>query len=151
MTPLVRIQSEAIEIAVELSRLEDVADVGAVVTFTGLCRSEEGRLAALELEHYPAMAETEITRIAEAASTRWPVTGLTVIHRYGRLTPGEAIVLVAAASAHRDAAFEAARYLMDYLKTRAPVWKREHLADGSVGDWVEARQADDEAAARWGV
>jgi molybdopterin synthase catalytic subunit len=124
--------------------------MGAVVAFTGFCRDEGGRLAALELEHYPGMAEAEIARIAQEAERRWPLLGLTVIHRVGRIRPGEGIVLVLAASAHRRAAFEAAEFLMDYLKTRAPFWKREHLKDGTVGGWVEAKSQDDEATGRWG-
>ncbi|TJX36225.1 MAG: molybdenum cofactor biosynthesis protein MoaE, partial [Mesorhizobium sp.] len=125
------------------------ADIGAVVTFSGLCRDEQGRLAALELEHYPGMAEAEIGRIATEAVQRWPLQGLTVIHRHGKVRPGENIVLVVAASAHRQAAFEAANFLMDYLKSRAPFWKKEHRADASEGGWVEAKEADDEAAERW--
>ncbi|MBV9704439.1 MAG: molybdenum cofactor biosynthesis protein MoaE [Methylobacteriaceae bacterium] len=125
------------------------ADIGAVVTFTGLCRDEDGRLAALELEHYPGMAEAEIARVAAEAEARWPLLGLTIVHRSGRLEPGEQIVLVATASCHREAAFEAAAFLMDYLKTRAPFWKKEHLADGSCGEWVAAKGEDDAAAERW--
>jgi molybdopterin synthase catalytic subunit len=122
---------------------------GAVVTFTGICRDEAGRLSALELEHYPGMAEAEIARIADEALGRWPLMGLTAIHRFGKIAPGENIVLVVAASAHRQAAFEAASFLMDYLKSRAPFWKKEHRADGSEGNWVDAKKADDQAAARW--
>jgi molybdopterin synthase catalytic subunit len=103
----------------------------------------------LELEHYPGMAEAEITRIATEASQRWPLTGITAIHRFGKIAPGENIVLVVTASTHRQAAFEAASFLMDYLKSRAPFWKKEHLADGSSGDWVEAKASDDDAAVRW--
>lgn len=125
------------------------ADVGAVVTFSGICRDESGRLEALELEHYPGMAEAEITRIAQEAAQRWPVDALTVIHRHGKIVPGDDIVLVIAASSHRQAAFEAASFLMDFLKTNAPFWKKEHLADGSAGEWVDAREADDEARERW--
>lgn len=125
------------------------ADIGAVVTFTGLCRDEAGQLAALELEHYPGMAEAEIARVAAEAEARWPLMGLRVIHRHGKLAPGAQIVLVAAASAHRAAAFAAADFLMDFLKTRAPFWKKEHRTDGTSGDWVSAKDADDAAAARW--
>jgi molybdopterin synthase catalytic subunit len=103
----------------------------------------------LELEHYPGMAEAEIARIAGEASERWPLTGLTAIHRYGRIQPGENIVLVLAASSHREAAFQGASFLMDYLKTRAPFWKKEHRVDGSSGDWVEAKSSDKTAAERW--
>jgi molybdopterin synthase catalytic subunit len=114
-----------------------------------LCRDESGRLAALELEHYPGMAEAEIVRIAIEAGKRWPLQGLTAIHRYGKLQPGDNIVLVVAASTHRQAAFEAASFVMDFLKSRAPFWKKEHRADGSEGGWVDAKESDDEAAARW--
>jgi len=148
--PTVRIQPNDFDLAVEVAALtEDRADVGAVVTFTGLCRDEGGSLAALELEHYPGMAKAEIARIADEAVKRWPLTGLTAIHRYGRIAPGENIVLVVAASAHREAAFEAASFLMDYLKSRAPFWKKEHRADGTEGEWVEAKDADERAAQRW--
>ena len=124
-------------------------DIGALVTFTGLCRDEGGRLAALELEHYPGMAEAEIGRIAHRACERWPVSALTVIHRHGLIRPGEAIVLVVAASAHRRAAFQAADFMMDFLKSRAPFWKREHLDDGTTGAWVAATERDRADAARW--
>ena len=146
----VRIQTGDFDISAEIEALTgDRADIGAVVSFTGLCRDEGGRLSALELEHYPGMAEAEIGRIARQAAERWPLTGLTVIHRYGKIPPGENIVLVAAASSHRQASFEAADFLMDFLKTRAPFWKKEHRTDGSDGGWVEAKQADDTAAERW--
>ena len=104
---------------------------------------------ALELEHYPGMAEVEAARVAEEARRRWPLAGVTIIHRYGRIAPGGNIVLVLTASAHRQAAFEAAAFLMDFLKTRAPFWKREHRSDGSTGGWVEAKREDDAAAERW--
>jgi len=150
MTPTIRIQAEDFEVATEIAALsEGRADMGALVTFTGLCRDEGGRLAALELEHYPGMAEAEVARVVAEAGERWPLAGVTVIHRFGRILPGQNIVLVVTASAHRQAAFEAAAFLMDYLKTRAPFWKREHLKDGSTGDWVEAREEDDAAAERW--
>lgn len=150
VTPGVRIQREDFDIQAEIDRMTGGrADIGAVVTFTGLCRDEAGKLAALELEHYPGMAEAEISRIAAEAVERWPLQGLTAIHRFGKIAPGENIVLVVAASAHRKAAFEAANFMMDYLKSRAPFWKKEHHADGSVGEWVEAKEADDAAAARW--
>jgi len=148
--PVIRVQREDFDIAAESARLtQGRPDVGAVVTFAGLCRDEGGTLAALELEHYPGMAEAEITRIAKQAAERWPVTGLTVIHRFGKIAPGENIVLVVASSAHRQAAFDAASFLMDFLKTRAPFWKKEHRKDGTTGEWVEAKDADDKAAERW--
>ena len=148
--PHVRIQAEDFDIAAEIAALSDGRmDVGAVVTFSGLCRDEGGTLSALELEHYPGMAEAEIMRIAEQACARWNLTGLRAIHRYGKIAPGENIVLVVAASSHRQAAFDGASYLMDFLKTRAPFWKKEHLKDGSSGEWVSAKDADDEAVKRW--
>ncbi|KFC74613.1 Molybdenum cofactor biosynthesis protein E [Bosea sp. LC85] len=150
MFPVVRIQREDFDLNAEVKALSrDRVDIGAVVTFAGLCRDEGGKLAALELEHYPGMAEAEIGRVAAEAVERWPLTGLVAIHRYGLIRPGEQIVLVVATSRHRRAAFEAAEFLMDYLKTRAPFWKREHLSDGTIGGWVEAKADDDTAAARW--
>lgn len=147
---VVRLQAEDFDIGAEVARLTTGnSDVGAVVTFSGLCRGEQGSLSALELEHYPGMAEAEIARIAKEATERWPLAGLTAIHRYGKIRPGEKIVLVVAASAHRQAAFEAASFLMDFLKSRAPFWKKEHHADGSEGGWVDAKESDDAAAARW--
>ena len=147
----IRIQAEAFDAAAETEALAaGRGDVGATVAFTGFCRDEGGKLSALELEHYPGMAEAEIVRIAGEAEARWPLLGLTIIHRFGLIRPGEPIVLVLAASAHRRAAFEAAEFLMDYLKTRAPFWKREHLEDGTVGAWVEAKSGDDAAMERWG-
>ncbi len=148
--PHIAIQSEDFDAATEVARLtRGRTDIGAVVTFQGLCRDEAGQLAALELEHYPGMAEAQIRRIADEAAARWPLQGLVVIHRYGPIPAGGNIVLVAAASPHRHAAFEAASFLMDFLKTRAPFWKREQRADGSLGQWVEATAADDEAQGRW--
>ena len=150
VVPVVRIQAGDFDVAAEIALISaGKADVGAVVTFTGLCRDEAGTLAALELEHYPGMAEAEITRIAQEALERWPLAGITAIHRFGKITPGENIVLVVTASRHRQAAFDAANFLMDYLKSRAPFWKKEHLVDGSEGSWVDAKDSDDAAAARW--
>ncbi|MFA6156886.1 molybdenum cofactor biosynthesis protein MoaE [Mesorhizobium sp.] len=150
LVPTVRIQRPDFDVAAEIAGLaQGRADIGAVVTFSGLCRDEQGTLSALELEHYPGMAEAEIKRIAAEAVTRWPLQGLTVIHRHGKIRPGENIVLVVAASAHRQAAFEAADFLMDYLKSRAPFWKKEHRADGSEGGWVDAKDTDADAARRW--
>ena len=146
----VRIQEADFDIAREIAGLtKGRTDIGAVVTFSGICRGSEGSeaIAALTLEHYPGMAEAEIMRHAEEAMARWPLNGLTVIHRFGRIQPGQNIVLVLTASSHRQAAFEAAEFLMDYLKTSAPFWKREEGADRT--GWVEARDHDDAAAARW--
>jgi molybdopterin synthase catalytic subunit len=146
----IRIQEADFDIAQEIAALtKGRIDIGAVVSFSGICRgSENGEpIAALTLEHYPVMAEAEIKRHTDEAMSRWPLTGLTVVHRVGRITPGENIVLVLAASAHRQAAFEAAEFLMDYLKASAPFWKREESAKGT--SWIEARDHDDAAAARW--
>lgn len=150
MRPLIRIQSADFDPGAEIAALTaGRRDIGAVVSFTGLCRDEGGRLTALELEHYPGMAEAEIGRVADTAAARWPLMGLVAIHRHGLVKPGEQIVLVIATSAHRRAAFEAADFMMDYLKTRAPFWKREHLVDGTIGGWVDAKAEDDDAARRW--
>ena len=146
----IRIQEADFDIAREISDLtRGRSDIGAVVTFSGICRgSENGEpIGALTLEHYPGMAEAEIGRHADEALSRWPLQGLTVLHRVGRIAPGENIVLVLTASMHRTAAFEAAEFLMDYLKTNAPFWKREESAKGT--SWVEARSQDDAAATRW--
>lgn len=146
----ISIQREDFDAAAEAAEItRGRTDIGAVVTFAGLCRAEGGKLAALELEHYPGMAEEEIARVVAEAEQRWPLQGVTAIHRYGKIAPGENIVLVVTASSHRAAAFEAAEFLMDYLKTRAPFWKKEHHADGTAGDWVEAKEEDDNAAGRW--
>lgn len=146
----VRIQSEPFDAAAEAKKLtRGRTDVGAVVTFTGICRGAENGepIAALNLEHYQGMAETEIERHVAEAVERWPLQGVTVIHRHGRIVPGEDIMMVATASSHREAAFAAAEFLMDYLKTRAPFWKQVEKADGKI--WVEAKATDDAAAERW--
>ena len=122
-------------------------DVGGVASFLGVCRGDD-RLAALVLEHYPGMTERAITRIAEQAEARWPLTACTIIHRTGRILPGEPIVLVLTASSHRAAALESCAFLIDWLKTKAPFWKREEFASGTHR-WVEAKAEDDIAAARW--
>jgi molybdopterin synthase catalytic subunit len=124
-------------------------DIGAVVAFSGICRDSEheGKIQSLTLEHYPGMAEAEIARHVEEAEARWPLLGVRVVHRVGRILPGETIVFVACASKHRQAAFEAAEFLMDYLKTRAPFWKKVEAANGT--NWVEAKEKDEDAAARW--
>ena len=145
----IRIQEADFDIAREIAALtKGRTDIGAVVSFLGVCRDDgKDGGAALTLEYYPGMAESEIARHADTAMSRWPLNGLTVIHRVGRLAPGENIVLVLTASQHRQAAFEAAEFLMDYLKTNAPFWKREESKSGA--SWVEAREHDDAAAARW--
>ena len=146
----IRIQQADFDIAREIAALtQGRTDIGAVVSFSGICRSSENdeNIAALTLEHYPGMAEAEIARHAETAMARWPLTGVSVVHRVGRITPGENIVLVLTASKHRQAAFQAAEFLMDYLKASAPFWKREEGA-GSA-NWVDAHQRDDAAVSRW--
>ena len=146
----IRIQQADFDIAREIAALTaGRTDIGAVVTFSGICRGDEesGKIAALTLEHYPGMAEAEIKRHADEAMSRWPLNGITVIHRVGRITPGENIVLVLTASQHRQAAFQGAEFLMDYLKTSAPFWKQVDSAEGT--NWVEAHTRDDHAAARW--
>jgi molybdopterin synthase catalytic subunit len=144
------VQDAPFDLAAETALLSaGRADVGAVASFVGQCRDEGGTLAALELEHYPAMAQAQLTRIAEDAALRWPLRALTVIHRFGRFEPGDAIVLVIATSSHRDAAFDAVRFVMDFLKTDAPFWKREHLRHGCTANWVDAKASDDHARDRW--
>jgi molybdopterin synthase catalytic subunit len=144
----IRIQEADFDIARESALLtEGRTDIGAVVSFSGICRGSDGGIAALHLEHYPGMAEAEIRRHVEEAQSRWPLLGVTVIHRVGRIEPGQNIVLVLTTSVHREAAFHAAEFLMDYLKTSAPFWKREETSDST--SWVEARAHDDAAAARW--
>jgi molybdopterin synthase catalytic subunit len=150
MTVTIRLQRERLDIAAETAKLTGGrTDVGAVVAFTGICRGDENGepIAALTLEHYPGMAEAEIARHVEAAQSRWTLLGVTVIHRHGRIVLGEDIVLVLTASSHRQDAFAAAEFLMDYLKTRAPFWKQVELKSGKR--WVEAKQSDDSAADRW--
>ena len=148
MTPRVLVQEAPFDVAAEMAALSaGRTDIGAVASFTGLCRADDG-LAAMVLEHYPAMTQRALEGIAAQAAQRWPLTGCTVIHRFGRLEPGAPIVLVLTASAHRAAALESCAFLMDWLKTKAPFWKREELRDGGTR-WVEARDADDAAAARW--
>lgn len=146
----VSVLEDTLDPAAWLDEVNPCDDVGAIATFVGRCRSEGGRLAALELEHYPGMAEAQMAEIAEEALRRWPVHGLIAVHRTGLVPVGEPIVLVAAGSSHRDAAFDAVRFMMDFLKTDAPFWKREHLADGTTGGWIEARARDSEASAAWG-
>lgn len=147
----VRLQAEPFDVGPEILALgagDD--DVGAIVSFTGLCRAGDGseRVTAMTLDHYPALARAELETIEAEARARWPLKDVRIVHRFGRLTPGDVIVMVAVASRHRAAAFEAAASIMDVLKTRAPFWKREEGARGQVA-WVEARVEDDRAAARW--
>jgi molybdopterin synthase catalytic subunit len=147
-TPTIRVQQAPFDAGAETATLHAGRDdVGGLASFLGICRGDGG-LAAMVLEHYPGMTERALTRIAEEACARWPLTGCTVIHRHGRLVPGDPIVLVLTASPHRAAALEACAFLIDWLKTSAPFWKREEFATGE-SRWVEAKAEDDQAAARW--
>jgi len=144
------VQAEDFDTGAEVSRLASGEDgVGAVVSFVGVVRGESGgeKLLALQLEHYPGMTERELSRIADEATARWHLSAVTIIHRVGVLRPQDPIVLVVTASAHRQAAFDGCAFVMDYLKTQAPFWKKETRASGEY--WIEARSSDDEAAARW--
>ena len=150
LVPTVRVQAEPFDLAAESAALTaGRVDVGGLASFVGLCRADDN-LAALVLEHYPGMTERAIRRIAEDACARWPLTGCTVIHRHGRLEPGTPIVLVLTASSHRAAALESCAFLIDWLKTKAPFWKREEFAGGEAR-WAAAKAEDDAAAARWGT
>ena len=149
----VRIQTEPFDLSAEAAALAaGRTDIGAIVTFTGTVRGSAGgrELSSMTLEHYPGMTEAELARVEAEANARWPLQASLIVHRVGELRPGEPIVLVIAASPHRHAAFEAAAFLMDFLKTRAPFWKKETGVDGT-GTWVDARETDDEAARRWSV
>ena len=157
-TPTIRIQNECFDAGEEMRRVRlGRTDIGALACFEGVCRDHNAALAgqgeqavqALELEHYPGMTERSIALMVQEAQQRWPLQAATVIHRVGALQPGDPIVLVIVASAHRHAAFEACAFLMDYLKTQAPFWKKETTPDGA--HWVDAREADDAALARWGI
>lgn len=145
---MIRVQTEDFEPGAEIARFQR-EEAGAIVSFIGVVRGESHgeTLVSMTLEHFPGMTERELERIAIEARTRWSLLGVSVVHRVGDLKPGERIVLVVTAAAHRRAAFEAAEFLMDYLKTKAPFWKREKRASGEY--WVEARASDDDAAARW--
>jgi molybdopterin synthase catalytic subunit len=146
----ISIQVESFDVRFEQSQLVVGQDnIGAVVAFTGLCRSENGALKALELEHYPQMAESQLRKLAEDAASRWGLVGVTIIHRVGIIDVGEEIVLVIVASSHRKASFEAAEFIMDALKSTAPFWKKEHYVDGAKDKWVEAKISDDVALERW--
>ncbi|MFC3614066.1 molybdenum cofactor biosynthesis protein MoaE [Lutimaribacter marinistellae] len=144
----IRVQEEAFDLGVEANAFAEGGMAnGAIVTFTGVVRDVAGGLAAMEIEHYPGMTEKAIAGIAEEARTRWHLGDVMVIHRYGRLAPGERIMMVATAAPHRKDAFEAAEYLMDYLKSRAPFWKKEVTHDGA--EWVAAKDEDEDALTRW--
>jgi molybdopterin synthase catalytic subunit len=144
---MVRVQREDFDLGAELAALSaGRTDIGALVSFTGLVR-DAGGLQSMELEHYPGMTEKALEAIEAEARSRWPLQACLIVHRYGRLAPGEQIMMVATASAHRAAAFEAAAFLMDYLKSRAPFWKKETGPEGAA--WVAARDEDEAVLARW--
>ena len=148
---MIRVQSEAFDVGAELAVLSaGRTDVGGVASFIGLVRDMHGDspVGAMTLEHYPGMTERKLAEVEAEAQSRWPLQASLIIHRYGRLEPGDPIVLVATASAHRAAALESCQFLIDWLKTQAPFWKREEAPDGEAA-WVEARSSDDAAAARW--
>ena len=148
---MIRVQQQDFDLSAELSQMTDGNHaIGGLCSFVGLVRdiAGEDEISAMTLEHYPGMTEKALAEIEAEAQSRWPLEATLVIHRYGRLEPGDQIVLVAAASAHREAAFEACHFLIDWLKTKAPFWKLEDTADG--GKWVDARDSDDAATARWG-
>jgi molybdopterin synthase catalytic subunit len=144
----VRVQREDFDLGAELAALRaGRTDLGALVSFTGIVRAGDPPLEAMELEHYPGMTERALEAVEAEARARWPLDACLIVHRHGRLAPGEQIMMVAAASAHRQAAFAAAEFLMDYLKSRAPFWKKETTSDGAR--WVAARDTDEAALARW--
>ena len=145
---MIRVQQEDFDIGAEIARLKaGRTDIGAIVSFTGTVRDQAGAVTEMTLEHYPGMTEAELQRVEAEACARWKLQASLIVHRHGTLKPGENIVLVITASEHREAAFEAAKFLMDYLKTRAPFWKRESGPGGAR--WVEAAKSDDASAARW--
>lgn len=146
---MIRVETQDFDIGAEVKAMTTGrTDIGAIVTFSGLVRDmNDGAVASMELEHYPGMTEKELARIEEEAHRRWPLQASLIVHRVGRLLPGDNIVLVIAASAHRQAAFEAASFLMDYLKTRAPFWKKEDR--NGEARWVDARESDGKAMKKW--
>lgn len=150
MVDIIRVQSEDFNMGDEVEKLRaNNPSIGAIVSFCGFCRHEGGRLSALEIEHYPGMAEKRIEGIIAKARQRWELNGVTVIHRYGQINAGEQIVLVITASGHRRSAFEAANFIMDFLKTEAPFWKKEHPVNGTARDWVHAKEDDEKKKQSW--
>ena len=145
---MVRVQSDPFDMGAEIASFTDgVPGAGAVVTFSGLVRDEGGTLTAMEIEHYPGMTEKALTTIRNEAVARWSLTDALVIHRFGPMKPGDQIMMVATAARHRSDAFAAAEFLMDYLKSRAPFWKKEFGADGEA--WVASKAEDEDALDRW--
>ena len=145
---MIKVQHEAFDIGAEIARLtEGRRDIGAIVTFTGAVRDQSGAVDQMSIEHYPGMTESELAKIEAEACARWPLQASLIVHRHGTLKAGDNIVLVVTASVHRDAAFDAARFLMDYLKTSAPLWKRESGPDGAR--WIEASPSDASTTSSW--
>ncbi len=146
---MIRVQAEDFDVGAEMAAMGEGGDVGALASFVGLVRGGEGdaKIGAMTLEHYPGMTEKKLAEIEAEARSRWPLEDCLIIHRYGRLEPGERIVMVITASSHRQAALEACAFLIDWLKTSAPFWKLEERASGE--EWVEARASDDQAADKW--
>ncbi|MCL4160901.1 UNVERIFIED_CONTAM: hypothetical protein GTU68_043021 [Idotea baltica] len=145
----ISIQQDQFDTQAETERLvKSSPNAGALVSFSGICRADD-TLSALELEHYPGMAESQIREIVNEALAKWPIQAALVIHRVGKIPVGETIVLVAVTSAHRHAAFDGANFIMDFLKSRAPFWKKEHLAEGGKGSWIDAKESDEDALSRW--
>lgn len=146
---MIRVQAEDFDVGAEMAAMSGDGDVGALASFVGLVRGQEGdaKIGAMTLEHYPGMTEKKLGEIEAEARARWPLEDCLIIHRYGRLEPGERIVMVITASSHREAALEACAFLIDWLKTSAPFWKLEERGGGE--EWVEARASDDQAAEKW--
>lgn len=150
ITPSVKIQADDFDLNIEIEKLKtNNKNIGAIVSFIGLCRDEKNTLSALEIEHYPSMAEAQIKKISSEAIANFSLYNLTAIHRFGKIKTGENIVLVVASAPHRQAAFDGANFVMDYLKTGAPFWKKEHFKDGTSGKWVDAKDADTNALDKW--
>lgn len=146
----ISIQNKNFDINNEIADLTQYnKNIGAIISFVGLCRDEAGTLKALELEHYPAMAEKQIKKIVQQALQQWPLEAITIIHRYGLIPAGDNIVLVITASQHRLASFQSAHFIMDYLKTDAPFWKKEHLKNDPISNWVAAKEADQITRDNW--
>jgi molybdopterin synthase catalytic subunit len=151
MRSIIKIQREPIEESSLIHQLSKLGKTGAIVTFSGLCRDENETLEKLEIEHYPAMASNILHHLTEEALTRWPLHKVLILHRYGLILPGETIVIAAAASTRRRTAFEAASFMMDLLKTRAPFWKKEHFKNGNPPLWVKAREEDEQRSQEWSL
>lgn len=150
LNKVVRVQSNPFDMAAEIEKLHNGNKaIGGVVAFSGWCRDENGMLSALEIEHFPGMAEKQIEAVVNQAIKRWPLLGVTIIHRFGHIKVGDEIVLVITASSHRQTAFDAANFIMDFLKTDAPFWKKEHLKNGETHDWVNAKSEDELQKKRW--